>query len=164
MRTNFDELRTIANDFATKMESAFEDLLSTANGQRRELIDLYGRMTATRADLLEFAEITDELALVFDGITEVAHDVACKIDTVMCDGGNFVPECNYEDFTEFCDVCGRAILNTEEYTIEDGGHIACADCHSLDEDVELDELDGDAETEDDGDGQMTFDLAETVSH
>lgn len=161
MRTNFDELRTIANDFAAKMESAFEDLLGTANEQRRELINLYGRMNATREDLLEFAEITDELAMVFDGITEVSHDVACKIEAAMYDGGNFVPECNYEDFTEFCDVCGRAILNTEECTIEDGGEVACVDCHPIDGDAELNEFD---EDEDDKDGQMTFDLAETVSH
>ena len=161
MRTNFDELRTIANDFAAKMDSALEDLLGVANGQRRELIDLYGRMNATREDLLEFAGITDELAMVFDGITEVANDVADKIEVAMCDGGNFIPECNYEDLAEFCDVCGRAILNTEEYTVEDGGEIACADCHPVDGDDELNELD---EDEDDKDGQMTFDLAETVSH
>ena len=160
MRTNFDELRTIANDFAAKMDSALEDLLGVANGQRRELIDLYGRMNATREDLLEFAEITDELALAFDGITEVSHDVACKIEEAMSDS-SFVPECDYEDLAEFCDVCGRAILNTEEYTVEDGGEIACADCHPIDGDTELNELD---EDEDDKDSQMTFDLAETVSH
>lgn len=154
MRTNFDELRTIAHDFATKMEDTLADMLSVANAQRRELLDLYGRMNATRGDLLEFAEITDELAMVFDGITDAATDVSYKIETAMCDGGNFVPECNYEDLADFCDECGRAITNDEEYTKEAGGFVLCADCHPIDEDDELDE-----ETDD---NQISIDLAETV--
>ena len=154
MRTNFDELRTIAYDFAAKMEDTLADMLSVANAQRRELIDLYGRMNATRGDLLEFAEITDELAMVFDGVTDAATDVSYKIETAMCDGGNFVPECNYEDLVDFCDECGRAITSDEEYTEEAGGFVLCADCRPIDEDDELDE-----ETDD---NQLSIDLAETV--
>jgi hypothetical protein len=156
MRTNFDELRTFAHDFAAKMEDTLADMLSVANAQRRELIDLYGRMNATRGDLLEFAEITDELAMVFDGIADAATDVSYKIDTAMSDG-NFVPECNYEDLVDFCDECGRAITNDEEYTEEAGDFVLCANCHPIDEDEELDE-------ESDDDNQISIDLAETVSH
>jgi hypothetical protein len=139
------------------MEGALTDLLEMANGQRKELLSLYQRMADTRADITEFSEITAEVAETFDAITDVAEDVVRKVDNAIDGGADLTPDCNYEDLADFCDECGRAIINDEDYTEEAGGFVLCADCHPIEEEEEPEEEDEDGE-------QITFEeLAESVS-
>lgn len=158
-RIDFTSLRETAQNFMASMEGTLTDLLGIANAQRKELLSLYQRMAETQADIKEFSEITAEVAETFDAITDVADDVVAKVGNAIEGGADLTPECDYEDLVEFCDECGRAITNDEDYTEEAGGFVLCADCHPIsDEGEEIDE----DETED-GE-QMTIDLAETVSH
>jgi hypothetical protein len=136
------------------MEGALTDLLGIANAQRKELLSLYQRMADTQADIKEFSEITAEVAETFDAITDVAEDVVVKVGNAIEGGADLTPECNYEDLAEFCDECGRAITNDEDYTEEAGGFVLCADCHPINDEDELEDEDGE---------QITIELAESVS-
>ena len=148
-RIDFTSLRETAHSFMASMEGALTDLLGIANGQRKELLSLYQRMADTQADIKEFSEITAEVAETFDAITDVAEDVAVKVSTAIEGGADLTPDCNYEDLAEFCDECGRAITNDEDYTEEAGGYVVCADCHPI---------------KDEDDEQITFEeLAESTS-
>ena len=148
-RIDFTSLRETAQSFMASMEGALTDLLGIANGQRKELLSLYQRMADTQADIKEFSEITAEVAETFDAITDVAEDVAVKVSTAIEGGADLTPDCNYEDLAEFCDECGRAITNDEDYTEEAGGYVVCADCHPI---------------KDEDDEQITFEeLAESTS-
>lgn len=157
-RIDFTSLRETAHSFMASMEGALTDLLGIANGQRKELLSLYQRMAETRADIAEFSEITAEIAETFDAITDVAEDVATKVGCAIDGGADLTPECDYEDLAEFCDECGRAITNDEDYTEEAGGYVLCADCHPIEDEEE-------PEDEDEDDEQITFEeLAESVNH
>ena len=148
-RIDFTSLRETAHSFMASVEGALTDLLGIANGQRKELLSLYQRMADTQADIKEFSEITTEVAETFDAITDVAEDVAVKVGTAIEGGADLTPDCNYEDLAEFCDECGRAITNDEDYTEEAGGYVVCADCHPI---------------KDEDDEQITFEeLAESTS-
>ena len=148
-RIDFTSLRETAHSFMASVEGALTDLLGIANGQRKELLSLYQRMADTQADIKEFSEITAEVAETFDAITDVAEDVAVKVGTAIEGGADLTPDCNYEDLAEFCDECGRAITNDEDYTEEVGGYVVCADCHPI---------------KDEDDEQITFEeLAESTS-
>ena len=154
-RIDFTSLRESAQSFMASMEGALTDLLGIANAQRKELISLYQRMADTQADIKEFSEITAEVAETFDGITDVAEDVAMKVGNAIEGGADLTPECDYEDLADFCDECGRAITNDEDYTEEAGGFVLCADCHPINDEDELEDEDGE---------QMTFEeLAESTS-
>jgi hypothetical protein len=131
------------------MEGALTDLLGIANGQRKELISLYQRIADTQADIKEFSDITAEIADTFDTFTDVAEDVAVKIGDAIEGGANLTPDCDYEELVGFCDECGRAITDNEDYTEDDEGFVLCANCHPI---------------EDEDGEQITFDaLAESVS-
>ena len=148
-RIDFTPLRESAQSFMASMEGALTDLLSTANGQRKELLSLYQRMADTQADIKEFSEITAEVANTFDDITDVAEDVVVKVGSAIEGGADLTPACDYEDLADFCDECGRAITHDEVYTEDAGGFILCADCHPI---------------EDEDGEQIVFDeLAETVT-
>ena len=154
-RIDFTSLRESAQSFMASMEGALTDLLGIANAQRKELISLYQRMADTQADIKEFSEITAEVAETFDGITDVAEDVAVKVGNAIEGGADLTPDCDYEDLADFCDECGRAITNDEDYTEEAGGFVLCADCHPINDEDELEDEDGE---------QMTFEeLAESTS-
>jgi hypothetical protein len=153
-RIDFTSLRESAQSFMASMEGALTDLLGIANAQRKELISLYQRMADTQADIKEFSEITAEVAETFDAITDVAEDVVVKVGNAIEGGADLTPECNYEDLAEFCDECGRAITNDEDYTEEAGGFVLCADCHPINDEDELEDEDGE---------QITIELAESVS-
>ena len=153
-RIDFTSLREAAQNFMASAEGTLTDLLGIANGQRKELISIYQRMADTQADIKEFSEITAEIAVTFDGITDVAEDVAMKVGNAIEGGADLTPDCDYEDLAEFCDECGRAITIDEDYTEEAGGFVLCADCHPI----------NDEEPEDEDGEQITFEeLAESTS-
>lgn len=127
MRTDFTNLRNALDNLLAVMEHTAADLLGTANQQRRELIELYNRMSDTQADISEFGEMMGEAASTFDGISDLCSDTTAKIVDAIESGCDRVPECNYEDLVEFCDECGRAIVDGENYDCTASGWYICAD-------------------------------------
>lgn len=141
MRTDFTNLRETLDNLIAAIECTAADLLDTANQQRRELIELYSRMSATQANISEFGEMMSEAASVFDDISDVCSNTAVKITDAIESGCDRVPECNYEDLVEFCDECGRAIVDGENYDCTAAGWYICADHLSAEDDGEQLELD-----------------------
>ena len=141
MRTDFTNLRNALDNLLAVMEHTAADLLGTANQQRRELVELYARMSDTQADISEFGEMMSEAAGAFDDISDVCSDTAVKIVDAIESGCDRVPECNYEDLVEFCDECGRAIVDGENYDCTASGWYICADHLPAEDDGEQLELD-----------------------
>lgn len=141
MRTDFTNLRNALDNLLAVMEHTAADLLGTANQQRRELVELYARMSDTQADISEFGEMMSEAAGAFDDISDVCSDTAVKITDAIESGCDRVPECNYEDLVEFCDECGRAIVDGENYDCTASGWYICADHLPAEDDGEQLELD-----------------------
>jgi hypothetical protein len=142
--TDFTNIRTALDNLLAVLDSATADLVGTANAQRKELLDLYGRMQETNADLNEFGSMVGEVGAAMLDIEELCEDVATKAQNVIEGGLNETPGVNYEDFVGFCETCGNEILAGEEYSYDDDNGFVCGDC-----------LNTDAE-------QLTLNLAETV--
>ena len=134
--TDFTNIRNAIANLVSAVEDAANDLVTTANTQRVELIALYNRMRETNKDLCEFGSIVGDAGAALLDISELCEDVAVKAPAAIEIGADRLPECNYEDLDDFCDECGRAIVNGDDATITDEGLILCADCHPI-----TDELD-----------------------
>ena len=141
MRTDFTKFHETLAAFAAMARETMSNMLAQANDQRKEMIDLCNRMGDTRDDL---AEISDAffgvgremlcLAVTSGEVSEAVNDtLECGIDRL--------PDINYEDVAEFCDECGRAIGSDEEYDVDAGNWVICADCMGTDDEEEDDETD-----------------------
>lgn len=142
--TDFTNIRTALDNLLAVLDSATIDLVGTANAQRKELLDLYGRMQETNTDLVEFGSIVGEAGAAMLNIEEMCEDVASKVQSVLEGGIDETPVANYEDFVGFCETCGNEILVSDEYDHDEDGELVCGDC-----------LDTEAE-------QISFNLAEAT--
>ena len=143
--TDFTNIRTALDSLLTALDDTMDDLMRTANEQRKELLSLYGRMQATNADIIAFGSMVGDAGTAMLDIEEMCEDVAYKVQNVLEHGIDETPAVDYEDFAGFCQICGSEVLVGEECDRDGDGELVCADC-----------LDTEAE-------QMTIDLAETVS-
>ena len=142
--TDFTNIRTALDNLLTVLDNAVIDLVGTANAQRKELLNLYGRMQATQADLYEFGSIVGEAGATMLDFEELCEDVGAKMQNVLEGGIEETPVCDFEDFIGFCETCGDEILVSEEYSFDGDNGLVCADC-----------LDTEAE-------QLVINLAETT--
>jgi hypothetical protein len=145
LMTDFTPIRNALDNLLAVLDSATADLVGTANAQRRELLDLYGRMQATNADLIELGSIVGDAGAAMLNIEEMCEDVASKAQNVIEGGLDEIPAADYEDFVGFCETCGNEILVSEEYDRDGDGELVCADC-----------LNAEAE-------QLTINLAESTA-
>lgn len=125
-RVDFTDIRTTMETLVGQIGAYAEGLRNTANEQRKELRELYQRMTDTRDDLLEMGEITDAIATDMMKVSAQVCSVAEKVDDVF-GGAEFLPDCDYEKLVDFCSDCGRAISEDDPYDVTDGW-VVCADC------------------------------------
>lgn len=132
MRTDFSNLRETLANFLNAVEQTSSDLIEKANEHRTTLLNLYAEIRDNRKDIIEFGEIMDEASIVLGEIGDLHTDVAYKIDAVLTDGADTVPECNYEDFIDYCVECGKVITDEEGAGYSDDG-LVCADCLIVDE-------------------------------
>ena len=149
MRTDFTNLRDALTAVLDTMEATIHGVVATANEQRKELLELYGRMTDTRADLVELGGIAGDVGSILIDLDELADDVAAKMGDAMECGADRVPEIDYEDVVEYCDVCGRAIRYDEYYSETGSNWVTCDDCANPHSTIEVD------------DGQMSIDDIDT---
>ena len=146
--TDFTNIREALSNLLTAVEDTAVQLTNEANAQRRELIALYARMHETSKDLCEFGAMIGETGAALLDIEDLCEDVAVKATTAIEGGADCTPSCDYEEFIDFCDECGREIVEGDEYDTEAGGFVICPECLAK------------AKAE-----QLTFeDLAETVAH
>ena len=125
------DFTNIHNALATLLDVVTDtatELVMTANAQRKELISLYARMRETNKDLAEFASIIGEAGSELLDIENTCEDVAMKATAAIESGADFIPECDYEYLVDFCDQCGRAIREGEDYEVQEGDWFVCADC------------------------------------
>lgn len=147
MRTDFTNLHTALDNFLNAMEQMMSGLMATANGQRKELLDLYARMHDTQFDLDEFSAIMEDAAGTLEMFSDASYDVSNKIGDVLTDGADAVPTHNYEDFVGFCNECGNEIVSTGDFTIDGDGYL-CSECYRKEDEqiaIEIAETDGTAE-------------------
>ena len=144
--TDFTNIRTALDNLIAVLDSTVADIVGTANEQRRELLNLYGRMQATQADLHELGSMMGDAGSAMLDLEELCEDVGAKVQGVLDGGIEETPVCNYEEFVGFCETCGEEILEGEEYSFDGDNGFVCADC-----------LDTEAE-------QLTLNLAETIDH
>lgn len=147
MRTDFTNLHAALDNFLNAMEQTMSELMATANGQRKELLDLYARMYDTQLDLDEFGAIMEDAAGTLEMFSDASYDVSDKIGDVLADGADAVPTHNYEDFVGFCNECGSEIVSTGDFIIDGDGYL-CGGCYHRDDEqiaIEIAETDGTAE-------------------
>lgn len=143
--TDFTNIRTALDNLIAVLDSTVADLVGTANEQRRELLNLYGRMQATQADLHELGSMVGDAGAALLDLEEICEDVDAKMQNVIEGGIDETPNVDYEDFVGFCETCGGEILVDEEYSSDGGNGFVCVDC-----------LDAEAE-------QLALNLAETTA-
>ena len=128
-RIDFTAIHEATASFCNAMAGFKKDLFEAANAQRKELLDLYQRMTNTQADIEEFGSIMNEVAGVLSDVADECQDISEKIDTAITNGFDAVPECSYEVYVDTCEVCGLDITAEQEYTEGELGyvHVHCLD-------------------------------------
>ena len=126
MRHDFTAIHTALDELVYAMDSMRLALTKQANGEREELLSLYVRMRDTQNDLIELGDLAADASDALGTIEVESYGCADLIGDVL-DGG-LIPECNYEDFVDYCAVCGRTISSADGYeTTEDGTNV-CTNC------------------------------------
>ena len=87
-------------------------------------------MYENQRDLGTFADIIGGAADSLFVVENACFDVADKVGTLVEEELVMVPECDYEDFVGFCDMCGATISENDEFGEEDG--LMCAACLPVD--------------------------------
>ena len=149
MRTDFTPITSALASLTAAITDVHKSLLNKANAERVEALVLFAKMRETHEDMETFAGIVGAAATELAGIEEVAVDVSAKVYDAI-EAADF-PECDYEEFVEFCDGCGKSITFADDYTVTTDGEHFCADClpdedEDFDESVEA-EIDESDETE-----------------
>ena len=126
--TDFTNIREALNTLLEAVDNTAAELITTANGQRKELIALYTKMRETNEDLAEFGTMVGEVGTALLDIEELCEDVATKATDAIESGADKTPDCDYEVLVDFCDECGRAIIEGEDYEQFASGHYTCESC------------------------------------
>ena len=124
--TDFTNITNALETLVNEIRGTAANLLGTANSQRKQLLELRKAMYENQRDLMTFADIVGGAAESFSAVEDACFDVADKVSTLVEEELIMVPECDYEDFVGFCDVCGATISENDEFAEEDG--LMCVDC------------------------------------
>ena len=124
--TDFTNLSNALETLINEIRGTSANLLGTANTQRKQLLELRKAMIETQNDIVAFADIVGGAADSFTAVENVCYDVADKVGAVFEEGLDMLPDCEYEDFIGFCDICGATVAEYDEYDNADG--IVCAAC------------------------------------
>lgn len=122
-RIDFTKIHEATASFCNAMADFKRDLFGTANEQRKELLDLYQRMTDTQADIEVFGGIMDDVSASLNDIAVDCQNISEKIDAAIANGFDAVPECSYEVYVDTCEVCGLDVTAEQEYTEGDFGYV-----------------------------------------
>ena len=126
--TDFTNIREALNTLLEAVDDTAAELITAANGQRKELIALYARMRETNEDLTEFGTMVGEVGTALLDIEELCEDVATKATDAIESGADRLPDCDYQVLVDFCDECGQAIVEGEDYEVNAGDWYTCERC------------------------------------
>jgi hypothetical protein len=125
MNTNLQNICATLDNLVCEVATFANDLRREANTHREDLISLYASMNKNRMLMAETASLiryaTDRLDEVADSLENTAELVLETIE------GDDIPECDYEEFVDYCALCGRTITREDTYAC-DGEFFYCADC------------------------------------
>ena len=122
-RIDFTAIHEVTASFCNTMAEFKKDLFDAANTQRKELFNLYQRMTDTQTDIETFGSIVEEVATTLDKVAEECQDISEKIDTAVFEGFDSVPKGSYEVYVDTCEICGQDVTSEDEYTEGEFGYV-----------------------------------------
>ena len=128
MRTDFTNISNALTNLVNAIADAHNALLEKANAERKEALALYARMNATKEDLDTLAKIAGNAAAELAGVDTVATEHAMKIYDAITEGFDAIPECDYEDFYDFCYDCGACLTYEDKFEVTTDGEVLCAEC------------------------------------
>ena len=128
MRTDFTNISNALTNLVNAIADAHNALLEKANAERKEALALYARMNETKEDLDALAKIAGNAAAELAGVDTVATEHAIKIYDAITEGFDAIPECDYEDFYDFCYDCGACLTYEDKAEVTVDGEVLCANC------------------------------------
>lgn len=134
MRHDFTAIHTALEDLVYAMESMKRTLIKQANAEREELLSLYARMRDTQNDLNELGDLAADASDALGEVEVDSYGCADLIGDVLDSG--MIPECDYEDFVDYCAVCSGTISSADGYEATDEGTRVCANCIVFDDEDE----------------------------
>lgn len=142
MRTDFTPMNEALSALADAINSTHEKLSQKANAERVELMVLLANMRDTHADMKLFSEMMTSTAQTLAYAGTASNEYAKLIDMTIDGGEGSIPECDYEEFVDFCDGCGKTVSVHDTYQLKDN-ECFCADCiPDEDGEDEAEEVDG----------------------
>ena len=101
-------------------------------------------MNETKEDLDALAKIAGNAAAELAGVDTVATEHAMKIYDAITEGFDAIPECDYEDFYDFCYDCGACLTYEDKFEVTTDGEVLCAECletnYNVTDEDETDEI------------------------
>lgn len=166
-KTLITSVKDALADAIKAIHTAQVALLNQANTEKAALLALLAEIRETRETTILFGDVVGEAGHALLDAADFSYDVAGKMSYIT-DNIQEIPVAGYQDFVEFCDQCGEEITVNDQFTIENGEFV-CAKCLG-DEDEDVEDAEDDIEDvededldEDEDDGQLEFNLAETVN-
>lgn len=138
MRTDFTPMNEALSALADAINATHEQLTQKANAERVQLMVLYANMRDTHADMKLFGEMMTSTAQTLAYAGAASNEYAKLIESVIDGGNDAIPECDYEEFVDFCDGCGKTVTVNDTYKLGEG-ECYCADCIPDEEDEEDEE-------------------------
>ena len=128
MRPNFDTINELFATALGTLSKAADELIHEANSQRRELIGLFNRMNETKHDLHDLGNVLEKAGNALYELGEKCHDIGDKVNETLECGAERLPEIDYENVEDYCNVCGGVIAHGDEYDVSDGNWVVCSHC------------------------------------
>lgn len=139
MRTDFTPMNEALSALADAINATHEKLSQKANAERVELMVLLANMRDTHADMKLFGEMMTSTAQTLAYAGAASNEYAKLIDMTIDGGEGSIPECDYEEFVDFCDGCGKTVTVHDQGYIKDGEECLCPECAADEEDEDEDE-------------------------
>lgn len=142
-RFDFTPMNEALNALAESINAAHSHLTAKANAERVELMVLFAKMRETHEDFETFGTMMTSTAQTLGYAGASMIEYAKLIDATIEGGEGSIPECDYEEFVDFCDGCGRTVTVHDQGYIKDGEDCLCPECAAEEEsEAEAEEVDG----------------------
>lgn len=105
------------------------ELLTRANAERKEMLSLVARMSATRNEIRDLQILCNEFVEELTGLGADCGELADMISDTLDEPLDFCPTCDYQDLVGYCDECGCEIVGDSTYSYDEAtGTLLCGNC------------------------------------